>query len=270
MTPGQRGRITTKRTGLWKGGPWKPLTQVCTPPSARRRIVASPSPGCVNESSCTRTRTHYSDVRMMMMHAQSISSSSWRQPRVVARWSSPELVHGCVGMTGDSLTVELWGRHVHCRMRCCGLPVVVGHSDTIVWDRVRRPTHSGTCGGVAQRIGKKAGRNNSGRITVWHRGGGHKRLYRIIDFQRRMTGKQGHVRRIEYDPNRSARIALIDYVEGYKLTHYIIAPEGLKVRAKLQGVQRRSSQRVGVGRRSGSCCRLKARPSRLARSKSRR
>lgn len=65
---------------------------------------------------------------------------------------------------------------------------------------------------------------------MWHRGGGHKRLYRIIDFKRRLIGLQGHVRRIEYDPNRSARIALVDYVEGYKLTHYIIAPEGLKVR----------------------------------------
>lgn len=67
---------------------------------------------------------------------------------------------------------------------------------------------------------------------MWHRGGGHKRLYRIIDFKRRLIGLQGHVRRIEYDPNRSARIALIDYVEGYKLTHYIIAPEGLKVRPR--------------------------------------
>ncbi|KAK3281454.1 54S ribosomal protein L2 mitochondrial [Cymbomonas tetramitiformis] len=76
---------------------------------------------------------------------------------------------------------------------------------------------------------KKGGRSGgTGRITVRHRGGGHKRLYRIIDFKRRLFGLTGIVRRIEYDPNRTARIALIDYEGDYKLTHYIIAPDGLK------------------------------------------
>jgi large subunit ribosomal protein L2 len=74
---------------------------------------------------------------------------------------------------------------------------------------------------------KKAGRNNQGRITVRHRGGGHKRQYRIIDFKRNKDGIPGRVATIEYDPNRSARIALIHYVDGEK--RYILAPLGLKV-----------------------------------------
>jgi len=72
-----------------------------------------------------------------------------------------------------------------------------------------------------------SGRNNDGRITTRHRGGGHKRLYRIIDFKRDKIGIPGRVARIEYDPNRSSRIALINYVDGEK--RYIIAPNGLKV-----------------------------------------
>jgi large subunit ribosomal protein L2 len=71
------------------------------------------------------------------------------------------------------------------------------------------------------------GRNNRGRITVRHRGGGHKRHYRIIDFRRDKTGIPGVVASIEYDPNRSARIALIKYVDGEK--RYILAPVGLSV-----------------------------------------
>ncbi|HEY8490395.1 MAG TPA: 50S ribosomal protein L2 [Dehalococcoidia bacterium] len=74
---------------------------------------------------------------------------------------------------------------------------------------------------------QKAGRNNQGRITVRHRGGGHKRLLRIIDFKRNKIGVPGRVAAIEYDPNRSARIALIFYVDGEK--RYILAPVGLKV-----------------------------------------
>ncbi len=74
---------------------------------------------------------------------------------------------------------------------------------------------------------QKAGRNNQGRITVRHRGGGHKRRYRIIDFKRDKWGVPGKVVSIEYDPNRSARIALIAYVDGEK--RYIIAPLGLQV-----------------------------------------
>jgi len=75
------------------------------------------------------------------------------------------------------------------------------------------------------------GRNNVGRVTVRHRGGGHKRLYRIIDFRRDKTGVPGRVDSIEYDPNRSARIALIVYADGEK--RYILAPLGLKVGSRI-------------------------------------
>ncbi len=74
---------------------------------------------------------------------------------------------------------------------------------------------------------KKAGRNNQGRITVRHRGGGAKRKLRIIDFKRDKIGVPGRVAAIEYDPNRSARIALIYYADGEK--RYILAPQGLNV-----------------------------------------
>ncbi len=74
---------------------------------------------------------------------------------------------------------------------------------------------------------KSGGRNNTGRITCRHRGGGHKRMYRIIDFKRDKIGVEGKIITIEYDPNRSARIALIEYTDGEK--RYIIAPDGLKV-----------------------------------------
>jgi len=74
---------------------------------------------------------------------------------------------------------------------------------------------------------KKAGRSNQGRITVRHRGGGVKRSYRIIDFKRNKFNVPGTVASIEYDPNRSANIALINYVDGEK--RYILAPVGLKV-----------------------------------------
>jgi len=74
---------------------------------------------------------------------------------------------------------------------------------------------------------KKAGRNVQGRVTVRHRGGGHKRRYRIIDFKRDKFGIPGRVDSIEYDPNRSARIALVVYADGEK--RYMIAPLGLKV-----------------------------------------
>jgi len=73
---------------------------------------------------------------------------------------------------------------------------------------------------------KHAGRNVSGRITVRHRGGGHRRLYRVIDFRRDKNGVPGKVVAIEYDPNRSARIALVTYRDGDK--RYILAPDGVK------------------------------------------
>ena len=77
--------------------------------------------------------------------------------------------------------------------------------------------------------GKKriSGRNNAGRMTVRRRGGGHKRLYRAIDFKRSKRNIEAKVLTIEYDPNRSARIALLSYVDGEK--RYILAPDGLKV-----------------------------------------
>src|ERR1700674_4635026 len=74
---------------------------------------------------------------------------------------------------------------------------------------------------------KHAGRNNQGKITVRHRGGGAKRAYRLIDFKRNKLGVPARVAAIEYDPNRSARIALLHYLDGEK--RYILAPVGLKV-----------------------------------------
>ena len=74
---------------------------------------------------------------------------------------------------------------------------------------------------------KKAGRNNNGRITTRHQGGGHKRQYRRIDFKRRKDDVPAKVATIEYDPNRSARIALLHYANGAKA--YILCPEGLHV-----------------------------------------
>ena len=80
-------------------------------------------------------------------------------------------------------------------------------------------------------INKKAGRNNQGKITVRHRGGGAKRKYRIIDFKRRKDDVAAKVASIEYDPNRTANIALLHYVDGEKA--YILAPRGLKVGTEL-------------------------------------
>ena len=74
---------------------------------------------------------------------------------------------------------------------------------------------------------KKGGRNNMGQITTRHHGGGHKRKYRVIDFKRNKDGVPGKVVSIEYDPNRSANIALINYADGEK--RYILAPKGLEV-----------------------------------------
>ena len=71
------------------------------------------------------------------------------------------------------------------------------------------------------------GRNSNGRVTSWHRGGGHKRKYRVVDFRRDKTGIPARVAAIEYDPNRSARIALLHYVDGEK--RYILCPVGLQV-----------------------------------------
>ncbi|SFN02713.1 50S ribosomal protein L2 [Thermodesulforhabdus norvegica] len=98
---------------------------------------------------------------------------------------------------------------------------------------------------------KTGGRNNQGRITAWHRGGGHKRLYRIIDFRRDKENIPAKVAAIEYDPNRSANIALLHYVDGEK--RYIIAPLGLKV-----GDRVITSDTADI--KPGNCLRLKAIP----------
>jgi len=80
---------------------------------------------------------------------------------------------------------------------------------------------------LVEPLKKHAGRNTQGRLTVRHQGGGHKRLYRKIDFKRGKDGIPAKIATIEYDPNRSARIALLNYADGEK--KYIIAPNGLKV-----------------------------------------
>lgn len=79
---------------------------------------------------------------------------------------------------------------------------------------------------------KNGGRNNQGKITIRHRGGGHKRQYRVIDFRRNKDGIAAIVNSIQYDPNRSARIALLFYVDGEK--RYILAPDGLKAGDRLE------------------------------------
>jgi large subunit ribosomal protein L2 len=84
---------------------------------------------------------------------------------------------------------------------------------------------------LTERKYKSGGRRNSGDITMWHRGGGHKRKLRIIDFKRDKTGIPATVASIEYDPNRSARIALLAYADGEK--RYILQPNGLKVGQKI-------------------------------------
>ena len=78
---------------------------------------------------------------------------------------------------------------------------------------------------------KKGGRNNQGVITARHRGGGHKRFYRVVDFRRTKDGIPAKVNSIQYDPNRSARIALLHFADGEKA--YILAPDGLKVGAEI-------------------------------------
>jgi len=87
---------------------------------------------------------------------------------------------------------------------------------------VRKPKKS-----LLRTLKKTGGRNSQGRVTVRHRGGGHKRRFRLIDFKRDKFGVPGNVETIEYDPNRSSRIALIKYVDGD--WRYILAPNGIKI-----------------------------------------
>ena len=86
-----------------------------------------------------------------------------------------------------------------------------------------RPERTLTSG----RVNKSGGRNSQGRVTIWHRGGGHKRRLRKIDFRRNKVGIPAKVASVEYDPNRSANIALLHYADGEK--RYILSPSGLKV-----------------------------------------
>lgn len=96
---------------------------------------------------------------------------------------------------------------------------VISTFDTVTTDKPYKP--------LLAPMKKSGGRNNTGKMTMRYRGGGHKRRYRIIDFKRDKHGVPATVLTIEYDPNRSARIALLEYKDGEK--RYIIAPEGLKV-----------------------------------------
>jgi len=86
-----------------------------------------------------------------------------------------------------------------------------------------RPEKSLTTG----RVNKSGGRNAHGRTTIWHRGGGHRRRFRKIDFRRNKTGVPAKVAAIEYDPNRSANVTLLHYADGEK--RYILSPSGLRV-----------------------------------------
>ena len=105
-------------------------------------------------------------------------------------------------------------------------PTTPGQRDLVLVDRSElwsgRPEKSLSFG-----LNKKGGRNNSGRITMRRKGGGAKRLYRLIDFKRNKVDVKGTVERIEYDPNRSAFIALVKYEDGEK--SYILAPQRIKV-----------------------------------------
>ncbi len=96
-------------------------------------------------------------------------------------------------------------------------------------------------------LNSNGGRNNTGRITTRHQGGGHKRAYRIIDFKRNKDDVPATVAAIEYDPNRSANIALLHYVDGEK--RYIIAPEGLQIGTKIVSG-------VATDIKVGNCCEL--------------
>lgn len=105
--------------------------------------------------------------------------------------------------------------------------------------------------GLLERHHRSQGRNNHGHITSRHRGGGHKRRYRIIDFKRDKIGVPGKVTTIEYDPYRTARIALVTYADGEK--RYILAPNGISVGAEVL-----SSSKADI--KPGNCLKIKAIP----------
>src|SRR3990167_923090 len=105
--------------------------------------------------------------------------------------------------------------------------------------------------GLTEKKSKSAGRNNNGHITTRHIGGGHKQHYRVIDFKRNKDGIPATVERIEYDPNRTAHIALVLYADGER--RYIIAPKGLRAGDKVQ-----SSNDAPI--RPGNCLPLRNMP----------
>lgn len=93
---------------------------------------------------------------------------------------------------------------------------------------VNKQLHQGSpCSSLIEKKSRSSGRNNSGRITIRHRGGGHKQHYRIIDFRRDKDNIEAKIEQLEYDPNRSANIALLCYADGER--RYIIAPKGISI-----------------------------------------
>jgi large subunit ribosomal protein L2 len=112
--------------------------------------------------------------------------------------------------------------------------------DEITTDRPYKP--------LLEPLRSSGGRNNTGELTAWWRGGGHKRHYRVIDFKRDKDGIVGRISTVEYDPNRSARIALVTYADGEK--RYILHPAGLKVGDKVASGE-------GVDILPGNCLLLK-------------
>ena len=104
---------------------------------------------------------------------------------------------------------------------------------------------------LVEKKSKNGGRNNAGRITVRHKGGGHKQRYRLVDFKRNKDGIPATVERIEYDPNRTAHIALLNYADGEK--RYIIAPKGVAAGDRLD-----SGEEAAI--RAGNCLKLSAIP----------
>lgn len=96
---------------------------------------------------------------------------------------------------------------------------------------------------LTKRLKQNGGRNNQGRITVRHRGGGHARRYRLVDFKRSKLDVEGVVKTIEYDPNRNCRIALVHYVDGDKA--YVLVPKGLEVGHRIVSASGRCEPQVG-------------------------
>ena len=114
---------------------------------------------------------------------------------------------------------------------------------------------------LTQGLSKSGGRNNTGRITAYQKGGGHKRTYRMIDFKRRKFDVQGTVERLEYDPNRTAFIALIEYKDGEKA--YILAPQRLDVGDTVISSERADVKRERIlpsARAKHSTCRQSSAP----------